>query len=61
MPRQIILAPEAVLDIHDAYHWYEEQDRGLGDEFLRCLESAFGLIFKNPVNILSVSTNSGAF
>ncbi|MCE0497963.1 MAG: type II toxin-antitoxin system RelE/ParE family toxin [Methylacidiphilales bacterium] len=48
MPRRIILSPEAKADAQDAYNWYEEQDRGLGDEFLRCLESAFDKIAKNP-------------
>ena len=48
MPRQIILTPEAKADAHDAYGWYEEQDRGLGDDFLGCLESAFLQIAQHP-------------
>jgi plasmid stabilization system protein ParE len=48
VPRQIILTPEAKTDARDAYGWYEEQDRGLGDEFLGCLESAFVHIAEHP-------------
>ncbi|HEV3271146.1 MAG TPA: type II toxin-antitoxin system RelE/ParE family toxin [Candidatus Methylacidiphilales bacterium] len=48
MARQIILTQEAKTDARDAYGWYEEQDRGLGDEFLGCLESAFLQIARHP-------------
>ena len=48
MARQIILTPEAKADARDAFGWYEEQDRGLGDEFLDCLESAFMQIADHP-------------
>jgi plasmid stabilization system protein ParE len=48
VPRQIILAPEARTDARDAYDWYEEQNQGLGDDFLSSLESAFLQIAHYP-------------
>ncbi len=48
--RKIILVPEVILEVHQAYCWYEEQDRGLGEEFLRCLEAAYSRICEHPKN-----------
>ena len=48
MPREIVLIPEAVRDANDGYWWYEEQDAGLGEEFLRCLAAAYAKITENP-------------
>jgi plasmid stabilization system protein ParE len=43
MPVELVIAPEAELDIADAYAWYEGRRAGLGEEFLSsvdaCLES----------------------
>ena len=44
-----ILLPEAKADVADAYLWYEEQSRGLGGEFLRCVETALLAIQRNPL------------
>jgi plasmid stabilization system protein ParE len=44
-----ILVPEAQTDIADAYLWYEEQDLGLGLEFLRCVEVALLTIQRMPL------------
>jgi plasmid stabilization system protein ParE len=46
--RQIILTPEAEADTQSAFDWYEEQDQGLGDQFLGCLEEALSLIARHP-------------
>ena len=48
MRRQVILIPQALLDASDAYEWYEQQDLGLGEEFLRCLEAAYAKISDSP-------------
>lgn len=50
MPSTVILLPEAVTDVADAYDWYEAQQLGLGDEFLRCLERAYAAIAANPLH-----------
>jgi hypothetical protein len=43
MPVELVIAPEAGLDIAEAYLWYESRRAGLGEEFLgsveACLES----------------------
>jgi len=48
--RDIILLPEAVADVAEAYDWYELQQAGLGDEFLRCLEDAYTRIAAQPLH-----------
>lgn len=48
-PRQIILLPEPLADVRDAYERYESQSVGLGEEFLRCLEVGFARIAENPL------------
>lgn len=44
----LIVRPEAETDIADAYHWYEHQRGGLGDEFLLRVEAALESIRFNP-------------
>lgn len=39
---------EANLDIIEAYHYYEENRKGLGDEFLEHLDTYFERITENP-------------
>jgi len=34
MPAKLVIAPEAELDIAEAYVWYERRRIGLGEEFL---------------------------
>lgn len=48
MSYDIVIRPEAEADITDAYRWYEERDKGLGIEFLRCLEASLNSIKRNP-------------
>jgi len=35
--------------MRDAYAWYEEREKGLGDDFLGCLESALWQIARHPM------------
>ncbi len=42
--------PEAVIDIADAYEWYEGEAPGLGEDFLDCLEQAYTLIAEHPLH-----------
>jgi plasmid stabilization system protein ParE len=46
--REIIFTPEAMLDVSNAFWWYEEQRIGLGDELLDCLDDAYVRITQNP-------------
>ena len=48
MSRQLILKPDAELDLKQAYRWYEEQRSGLGQEFLEQTEVTLERIRLNP-------------
>jgi plasmid stabilization system protein ParE len=48
MIEQIILRPEAYVDMGRGYAWYDEQAPGLGDRFLRCLDECLRQIARNP-------------
>ena len=52
--REPYFVSEARQDIADAYAWYEEQSRGLGAEFLRCLEAAVLFTQRYPLMYPSV-------
>lgn len=53
MASNLVLTPESELDIADAFHWYQEQREGLGEEFLNCLEASLQALIRNP-NICGV-------
>ena len=40
MPADLIVAPEAELDIAEAYVWYEGRRVGLGEEFVSSVEAS---------------------
>ena len=46
---QLIISPEAELDLQDAFEWYEQASSGLGSEFVRAVDSCFALIGRNPL------------
>jgi plasmid stabilization system protein ParE len=46
--RNLIILPEAEQDVARAYIWYEEQEFGLGEEFLRCVDACIQFIRRNP-------------
>jgi plasmid stabilization system protein ParE len=48
MVAELILAPEAELDIAEAYAWYEARRPGLGEEFLSCVEACSEAICRTP-------------
>lgn len=48
MAHSLILAPEAETDVQEAYGWYEERRRGLGDDSLSCLEACLTGIVRQP-------------
>ena len=47
---------EAIVDIQDAFEWYEAQKEGLGYEFIEELENGFQNICKNPQYYLSINS-----
>ncbi|WP_232251450.1 type II toxin-antitoxin system RelE/ParE family toxin [Oscillatoria acuminata] len=40
--------PEAEQDVAQAFGWYEEQEFGLGEEFLRCIDACIQFIWRSP-------------
>lgn len=48
MAERIIFTPEADMDVSQAYEWYESREPGLGEEFLRSVESTLLTIQRHP-------------
>lgn len=48
MNYEVLLRPEAEADITEAYRWYEKQDEGLGEEFLRSVDACFAAVQRTP-------------
>lgn len=48
MSFDIIVRPEAENDMKEAFLWYEEQNPGLGYEFLLCVEAVFDTLMRHP-------------
>jgi plasmid stabilization system protein ParE len=44
----LIFRPEARDDLDKAYHWYEEQQPELGDDFLECVDEKINQILQMP-------------
>ena len=48
MPHPFSIRKKAELDIMSAYEWYESQRKGLGEDFLLCIEETFARITRHP-------------
>ena len=48
MAAELIIAPEAIEDLVQAYDWYESQRVGLGEEFLGCVDASIESIRRFP-------------
>lgn len=48
MTFRIVVQPEAVDDLSDARAWYEEQQAGLGAEFLECAGEVLERLREHP-------------
>jgi len=46
--KPLLIRSEAESDIEDAYKWYETQRKGLGENFLLCIEEALSRLSRNP-------------
>ena len=49
--------PDIFLEVHDSYIWYESKFNGLGDDFLKELDSAFSSIHEMPDTWPLISKN----
>lgn len=50
MDTKLIVAPEAEQDIDGAYAWYEMRRRGLGAEFLDCVDACLQVVLRWPLS-----------
>ena len=53
-----ILRAAAAADIEEAFHWYEGQRGGLGDEFLAAVQSALDNIVAHPTHYPVIHRNT---
>jgi toxin ParE1/3/4 len=44
----VIYRPAAEFELQDAYRWYEERERGLGSEFIQCIDACVETICRHP-------------
>jgi plasmid stabilization system protein ParE len=49
MAAELILSPEALTDVAEAYGWYERQRVGRGEEFMRCVDACIQSISRSPL------------
>jgi plasmid stabilization system protein ParE len=54
MAAELVIAPEAELDITEAYVWYESRRVGLGEEFLSAVDASMERIRRQPAIYASV-------
>jgi len=47
---KVTIEPDAEEDIFEAYRWYEDCDVGLGEEFLRAVDSCIASIQRYPLS-----------
>jgi plasmid stabilization system protein ParE len=48
MAAKCIVLPDAEQDVAEAYAWYDEQEPGLGEEFLRCVDACVLSLCRSP-------------
>ena len=46
---QVLLRPAAAADLEDGFHWYEQQQPGLGEEFLAEIQATLDTIGESPL------------
>ena len=55
---RLVSAPEADLEIEGAFEWYENEQTGLGREFLNELRRAYNRIVKGPLKYPIIRLNT---
>ncbi len=48
MSKTLTIRPEAEEDLTQAFEWYESQRKGLGHDFLLCVEAGLARVSRNP-------------
>ena len=59
--KSLVILPEAEHDLTQTYTWYEEQEIGLGEKFLRCVDACLQLIpfLKSQVTVIKSELTVG--
>jgi len=50
VPKPLILTKKAQEDLDDAFKWYEDQESGLGKEFIRCIDARIAELNRHPLH-----------
>jgi hypothetical protein len=58
--RPVVLRPQAGTEAHRAKSWYDEQVRGLGDQFVLALDAAIEAIGQRPEAFPKSMASSGS-
>ena len=48
MSLPVVFRPQAEAEFEEAQGWYEERTRGLGQEFVTCVQATIEVIRRNP-------------
>ncbi len=48
MSKKVIIRPEAEIELDQTYQWYQSQRKGLGDDFLLCVEGGLARLSRQP-------------
>jgi len=54
MSYKLVLKPEAIFDLQEAFNWYEAQKTGLGYELIGEVDSSFEKIIKHPLHYTAI-------
>lgn len=54
---ELRIQSEAILDIQDAYEWYEQQQSGLGAEFIEEVEVGFSKLRQHPFHYGTINAH----
>ena len=49
MTPRLVVRPQAQVEIHETWAWYEEQSPGLGSRFIEALDRALARIVEHPL------------
>jgi toxin ParE1/3/4 len=55
MSYTLVVQSEAIIDIQEAFDWYEERQAGLGYEFIEELEEGFERLCKHPQHYTAIN------
>lgn len=57
MSYNLVIQSEAIIDIQEAFEWYEEQNSGLGFDFIEEVENGYDKICNHPKYYIAINTH----